>query len=310
MYCAKCGTLLPENASMCPNCGTSVVDNSQSGASVFYPTQQPQNSPVYQQPPAADKSNIWLNVLSFFVPIFGIIWYFVKREKKPKEAKGTLKTAIVGVAVNFAIILLGFIFVFVGTGLVLGGMESAVPETTVASVENPVFSPQVPNAETAEDLYRLSISGQNIQLPIELTAFENTTGFRVKDSESNPYDIVLQPGEHKTVTEKHYQGTEVFLDIFNNSSSPKALGYCTVGGISQYANSGNPITFANGIQVGQHMTKSDAVSVFGAPSDLTESDGYVRLTYYEDYDQYASKRMFVITLENGVVTEIITQKRI
>lgn len=306
MYCAKCGNQLPENAAMCPNCGTPIVSNSKFGES----TQQPQNSPVYQQPTVVDKSNIGLNILSFFVPIFGIIWYFVKREKKPKEAKGTLKTAIAGVVVNFAIILLSFIFVFVGTGLVLGGMEAATPETTVAAMDNPVFSTQEQGSETAEDLYSLSISGQNIKLPIELTAFENATGFRVNDSESNAYDIVLQPGEHKTVTEKHYQGTEVFLEIFNNSSSPKALGYCTVVGISQYVNSGNPITFANGMQVGQSMTKSDVLSAFGEPSDLTESDGYVRLTYYEDFTQYASKRMFVITLENGIVTEIITQKLI
>lgn len=102
----------------------------------------------------------------------------------------------------------------------------------------------------------------------------------------------------------------MFLDVFNNASSPKALGYCTVVGISQYVNSGNPITFANGMQVGRSMTKSDVLSAFGEPSDLTESDGYVRLTYYEDFTQYASKRMFVIKLENGIVTEIITQKLI
>lgn len=66
--------------------------------------------------------------MSYFVPIFGIIWYFAKKNKRPKEAKGTLKFAITGFVINFVVILLAIVLVLVSSmGLIFGTMKTSIP---------------------------------------------------------------------------------------------------------------------------------------------------------------------------------------
>lgn len=53
-----------------------------------------------------DKKSVGLNLLSWFVPLAGIILYFVNREEKPIQSKSNLKCAIISVIVNIALIIL------------------------------------------------------------------------------------------------------------------------------------------------------------------------------------------------------------
>ena len=48
-------------------------------------------------PDADDAESIWMNILSFFFPIVGIIIWFINRGNKPVLAKGVLKWALIGV---------------------------------------------------------------------------------------------------------------------------------------------------------------------------------------------------------------------
>lgn len=81
MYCKNCGKELYEGAEHCDGCGVNQT--------ISYPTNI-----------VPDVSNKGLNILSFFIPIIGIILYFVKREEKPIEAKGTLKWALISIIVS------------------------------------------------------------------------------------------------------------------------------------------------------------------------------------------------------------------
>ncbi len=84
---------------------------------VFYtpaPVQnQAQTPPVYTTPaqqmpqytqapvvPNGDQKSTGLNVLSFFIPLVGIIMYFVNRKEKPIRSKSNLKSALIGLGVQ------------------------------------------------------------------------------------------------------------------------------------------------------------------------------------------------------------------
>lgn len=53
-----------------------------------------------------DKKSVGLNLLSWFVPLAGIILYFVNREEKPIQSKSNLKCAIISIIVNTVLIIL------------------------------------------------------------------------------------------------------------------------------------------------------------------------------------------------------------
>lgn len=90
---------------------------------------QPYNQPYFQQNygqpgynpngyPApnfydADKPDTLINVLSFFIPILGLVMYFVEKDNKPKKAKAALKWALISWAVSAVFVVLYFVFMFV-----------------------------------------------------------------------------------------------------------------------------------------------------------------------------------------------------
>lgn len=45
---------------------------------------------------SADKPNIWLNIISFLLPIVGLILFIIKFKTKPMQAKSLGKWAILG----------------------------------------------------------------------------------------------------------------------------------------------------------------------------------------------------------------------
>lgn len=135
MFCKNCGQLLPDGTVFCTKCGANqTLENTPPQTEL---NAQPQNTgyePPYNtayyptNPPVKeDKSNVGLNILSWFIPLFGIIYYFVVREKKPKEAKGTLKTALISFGVNFVLAFIGVIITVVATGTLLGVTMSQLP---------------------------------------------------------------------------------------------------------------------------------------------------------------------------------------
>lgn len=81
-YCKNCGQLIDDKAVVCVHCGVSV-----------------QNT-------AADNPSIGLKVLSFFIPIVGLILYLVKKDQTPVSAKEYGKWALIGfiVGIVFSII--------------------------------------------------------------------------------------------------------------------------------------------------------------------------------------------------------------
>ncbi|MBR3816164.1 MAG: hypothetical protein IKJ27_05535 [Clostridia bacterium] len=79
--------------------------------------QQPYGQPNYNPygfctPPVVDKPDTAINVISFFVPLVGLIMYLVERDTKPVKAKAALKWSLISWGVSAVLVILYFVFVF------------------------------------------------------------------------------------------------------------------------------------------------------------------------------------------------------
>ena len=59
-----------------------------------------------------DKPDTALNVLSFFIPILGLVLYFIEKDTKPNKAKAALKWSLISWGVTAVFLVIYFIFVF------------------------------------------------------------------------------------------------------------------------------------------------------------------------------------------------------
>ncbi len=318
MFCSKCGKELVNGV-----CTNRECDNqAYSTATVTPPTMAPVQSPSTPEKP--DKSNVGLNILSFFVPIFGIIWYFVKKSERPKEAKGTLKTAIVSIVINLVIAMvltvLMFIGLFAGFGVIAAAdiprpyeqeteITTQEPSDTVTqSQQSEEYLPELPHSIAYQD-YQIEVGSSKIKLPVSYGDFcEQTGGFWRGYGFDN--QIKLDKNQLETVSVVYADYDEPLLLTVTNTSNdgPKKIEDCTIVGITQLDDCGTPIIFANGMYVGMETTKENIKSAFGEPYEVDENNLYCRMTYYEDYEEYGSGRNFTIRLVNGVITEISTTK--
>ena len=101
MYCSNCGNKINDNEKFCPYCGAEQTGNSKSPAHTVS---------------SDDTGSIGWGLLGFFIPIVGIILYFVWKNEKPLNAKIALKGAIISYvsAAVLAVVYVICIFAMVG----------------------------------------------------------------------------------------------------------------------------------------------------------------------------------------------------
>ena len=101
--CINCGVQIPDEASFCPECGT--ANHKEEPAAQVY------NSQNYRTDydPETDLPSTGLNILSFFLPLVGLILYLVMMEKTPVRAKACGKFALAGfiIRIVFGVISVG-----------------------------------------------------------------------------------------------------------------------------------------------------------------------------------------------------------
>ncbi|MBE6845007.1 MAG: zinc ribbon domain-containing protein [Ruminococcus sp.] len=109
MYCTHCGNELDNKAVICTKCGCiankAAYDAAfnavgQNGAS--HNSESTNNTPVQtsQAQNIIDKPNPGFSILSFFIPIFGIVIYLAEHKKTPVACKRYLIWSIVSIALT------------------------------------------------------------------------------------------------------------------------------------------------------------------------------------------------------------------
>lgn len=100
MFCKKCGQEISDQTKYCPICGE--------------PTDSQENNTQYVQPQpkvrADDRSVGGYNVLSFFFPIVGLIFYLVWKQEYPVRARNCGKWALIGFIINIVLSICYTIF--------------------------------------------------------------------------------------------------------------------------------------------------------------------------------------------------------
>lgn len=79
-YCSNCGKELSDETIFCPNCG--------------HATDLASNNSSYS-PQKEDKISVGYCILAFLFPIFGLIYWVVKKDETPRRANAVGITALV-----------------------------------------------------------------------------------------------------------------------------------------------------------------------------------------------------------------------
>ncbi len=105
MFCKNCGAEIDDNAVVCPKCGVAVNE-----------------TPAPAPAAANDAPSIGFAILSFFIPLVGLILYIVWRTESPLKAKSCGKGAIIGFCVGIVLSVLSTVLL---TCLVTSAADAA-----------------------------------------------------------------------------------------------------------------------------------------------------------------------------------------
>ena len=78
MFCSKCGKEVSDDSLYCESCGSRVGNTTGYQNSEYQNTDYQNTGYQYQNmgPAKLDKNSIGLNILSFFIPIVGLVLYW------------------------------------------------------------------------------------------------------------------------------------------------------------------------------------------------------------------------------------------
>ena len=111
-FCTSCGKPVDDSASFCPSCGAPTGGASQ---------------PVCSRPaPAPDETSTGLKVLSFLIPLVGLILFLVYMDEKPISAKAYGKMALIAVCVATGLAIVIAILASIFAASIFGGILSSV----------------------------------------------------------------------------------------------------------------------------------------------------------------------------------------
>lgn len=116
MYCPNCGKEINGNEQYCDVCGCQLDANRNA------PIQ-----PAYSSTNSVDEKSIGFNILSFFIPIVGLVLYLVWKDEYPIKAKSCGKSALISVIVSF---VLPILLMFISSFLFAIMKTSITPETS------------------------------------------------------------------------------------------------------------------------------------------------------------------------------------
>lgn len=310
MYCKWCGSKVDGNSKFCPNCGKEVLASNDGSQSVANG-----DSNVVKE----EKTNVWFAVLSFLIPLAGLIIFLVKKDKEPKTAKASGICAIVGFLIGTIISFVIF-FLVINGGLKL--TENLVDKSlntfdkVIDKNEDAIdHADDIINEEVSDDWddYEFVINGKELELPCSYSQLKSVTGFSAKSSDENS---VLSNNYYTIVNMYKNDKLALSIEVLNDTGSDAKYMDSKVTRVSQskyqVSNGANKITFPGGLVAGEEITENKIKQLFGEPTDVNNysSDGYESVTYtYNEDTSWTTTNYFKIQVVNGVISEITLDNR-
>lgn len=106
MYCKNCGKEIDNNAYVCPNCGVKVKDE--------FMEQRERQAASNMEADSGSKAG-W-GILSFFIPLVGLILFLTWKTERPKTAAVCGKCALAAVIVEVVFLILYVIIAVAAIG--------------------------------------------------------------------------------------------------------------------------------------------------------------------------------------------------
>ncbi len=333
MLCNWCGKQVDSNSKFCPNCGKEILKEEKEVSSENLKTEEKTASQTSDNKVdeavnetkssdnsvVVEKANVGLAILSFFIPLAGLIIFLVKKDDEPKTAKTSGICAIVG-------FLLGFILSFIMTFLVINGglrisekvidkslnvVDKAIDKSD--DVINDIEENKNVDISSSWSNYEFSVNGKLVKLPCTYKELKEATGFSMKTAQENSS---LSNNYYTLVNMYKNDKLALYTEILNDTDSDVKYtdAKITKVGQSKYqvSTGADKLTFPGNLKAGDEITEDKIKELFGEPTDVYnyESDGYKSVTYtYNEDTTWTTTNFYEIKIVNGIIDELTLDNR-
>lgn len=114
MYCYQCGKQVEEGVKFCPYCGAQLDAHAQNQDRGYRPIDQGYQSSYAR---ADDEPSFGYALLSFLIPVVGLVLYLVWNKEYPMRAKSCIKGFIANIVV--------YVIMFCCVAAAIGGAASS-----------------------------------------------------------------------------------------------------------------------------------------------------------------------------------------
>lgn len=324
MNCKWCGKEVDQTSKFCPNCGREILNNSmdQNMADIKEEkldnlVQESQRINQENINNAQEKVNVWFAILSYFVPIAGLIIFLVKKDKEPKTAKASGICALVSFIINIILIVVIFLFMtFVAsksTELINNTIDKADDIIEKAEEKQKDKDYDSEKASNTWSYYEVLVNNKTIKLPCTYEELKDATGFSMKSTNEKSY---LAKNYYATVNMYKNDKLALYTEIYNDTNDDLKYSDGKISRIwqtkYQVSTGADVITFPGSLKVGDQISVDEIISKLGNPSDRTEynDSGYssTTLTYNENLS-WKTTKFYKITIVNGVIDELSLDNR-
>ncbi len=351
--CIYCHKEVEDNINYCPECGGQSFDPIVSKTDCSEPPnnsddtpQQPYVSsftqpsskshddvsaypqPTQQSQPAEDKVNVGFAILSFFIPIAGIIIYFCQKKEKPRNAKACGIIATIMIVINLIISMATFAL----SGSVINKSfdlikdaaskdESSYSESydidasddtdSNSNSENTIGSSTtasnttIANSSTYWTKGVIAYGDNKITLPVSYKDFSSKTGYTFKDSQYLPQTLKANYYLNTTLSNGK---KSINVQLINNNKDAAALDKCDIVGItiSKY-NGSNDFVFPGNLKIGDKSSNDTLKKTFGNVDyeyPPTDGNDYQSVSFKSSAKKTYMKNTYDITCSDGKISNI------
>ena len=288
MFCRRCGAEMKDN--VCPACGYHEPEKpSPTGSDPV----APQAAAVSQGIPAVnDKKSVGLNILSFFIPLVGLILYFVQKDEKPIQAKSAGKSALGG-------FITGFVLTVILTVLLVAlGMYgfSVLQEKAAGSDETPYITAQDGGDNAVHDgsfsndavldwqSLTVVMDGVEVQFPCTYADFTRQTGYTLVDP-TDLTEVLAVDDISPNMRACSAEGGEVYIRCYNNGSAEAAVAQCLVVGMTVDGwTSSTSVVLPQNVELRGEYQIEELTEKYGEPHSVyTGNTAYTFALWYADH---------------------------
>lgn len=265
----------------------------------------------YYMTEQSDKVSVGFCILGFFVPIFALIYFIIKKKEKPKCAKAVGICGLVSFILNLIVVVVSFAV----TGSILNKSLDMVDKTADSGFVEEIgnksdFDDNSANINeydnkssnnTSENWkdYTVMVNDTAIQLPIQYSEFSKKTGYTFNDSQDAQQTL---KNNYTTTVTLSFNNNNIHATFINTTAQMTTLDSCCIAAIRvSNHNDNSNIKFVNDLTVDTSITKEQIIEMFGEPDYIFDDDNYHIMKYKDANSSYNG---FEITIKDNVIIDM------